>query len=412
MAENDIYNNKRKYELLAASVEDITAPPAGGKKIYYCKNPANVIYFHRLLTKCEAKDLSYIRRCKLIYILRRITYHIDKELTQVTRDDIDMLIASAHKTHLTLESKRDFLKDLKCIWRMLLPDKDEKGRADETICPYVVRHVRRQIDKSKQKRRQDKITWDEFTRLLKFYDREPRMQAYLALSVESLGRPQEILYTRIRDCEVYDNYAKIWISSHGKEGIGFLQCLDSFPYVVRWLKQHPFKDDPDSLLFINLGNRGLYKQMTPININKRLKHAMKALKIDKTITCYSLKRNGVTFARNRGESDSQIQHKARWTSTQRIQTYDMTTQDDAFKERLRKEGVVRDSPKMVASVKKCGFCEFSNGFTSEYCGNCKRPLDRTKMEEMQKLSDQMIKNQLIQQIARLEQKFTQLSNVR
>ncbi len=40
------------------------------------------------------------------------------------------------------------------------------------------------------------------------------------------------------DVELHDNYAKVYLSEHGKEGVhGFLRCIDSFPYLVRWLEE-------------------------------------------------------------------------------------------------------------------------------------------------------------------------------
>ena len=50
---------------------------------------------------------------------------------------------------------------------------------------------------------------------------------------------------RLRDIELFDNYAKVHISEHGKEGIGLLQCIDSYPHVIRWLDKHPLRKDPD-----------------------------------------------------------------------------------------------------------------------------------------------------------------------
>ena len=78
------------------------------------------------------------------------------------------------------------------------------------------------------------------------------------------------------------------------------------------------------------------KQMKPKNVNKMIRKACKDLQIDKPITCYSLKRNGVTMRRLRGESDVEIQHAARWTSTKQLKTYDLSSQDEAFKNRSSK----------------------------------------------------------------------------
>ena len=411
MAENDIYDSKGKYERAVANLDNVTKPPkkTNLRNRYYCKNVKNKKYFEKLIHHFEAQDFSYIRRYKLLSALKIITFATEKELATCEREDVDAILAFGHKIRKTVASKEDFIKDLKCIWRLFFPERDHQGRVDERLVPYAVRHICGRVDKSKQTRRNDKITWEEYQRILRYFEKLPHIQAYIALAVESLGRPQEILYTKIRDYEFYDNYAKIWISSHGKEGTGFLQCIDSYPFVMKWFQQHPFKDDPDSYFFINTGNRGLYKQMNPKNLNARLKHALQALRIDKNVTCYSLKRNGVTFCRQRGESDVEIQHKARWNSTRQLQTYDMTTQEDALTSQLKKRGFVDPNKNSaIAEPKACGFCSHVNGFTADFCVNCKRPLDRQKIVQMQQLTEQLASNELVHRFAKLEQMFEEV----
>ena len=225
------------------------------------------------------------------------------------------------------------------------------------------------------------------------------------LAMESLGRPQEVLYTKIKDYEFHDNWAKVWISEHGKEGTGFLQCIDSYPYVLEWYRQHPFKSDLDAFFFINLGKRGQYQQLKNLNINKQLRQACKALGIDKNPTCYSLKRNGVTFRRYRGDSDLQIQHAARWTSTKQLQIYDMSTHQDALNIELKKRGIVNKADAMESKTKYCTFCSYVNGFTAEFCATCKRPLDRKKIEEMARVHEQVMNNEMMQRLNKMEQLF-------
>ena len=47
MAEDDIYGNKLKYERFLERIKEITKPTTSRK--YYCKNPENVRYFHKLI---------------------------------------------------------------------------------------------------------------------------------------------------------------------------------------------------------------------------------------------------------------------------------------------------------------------------------------------------------------------------
>ena len=211
------------------------------------------------------------------------------------------------------------------------------------------------------------------------------MQAYLTLSLESLARPQEILYTRIKDVELSDNYAKVYVSEHGKEGTKFLICIESYNYLTRWIDNHPFKGNKESFLFTKYDKHNLSEQLTPKTINERIRIALKNLKIDKPITCYSIKRNGVTFRRLRGDTDVEIQKIAGWTSTKQLKVYDMSEQEDVLKSQLLKRGMIKDlkSSQQRDMLKICFFCGFSNKFTNDFCDNCKRLLDRDKIRKQE-----------------------------
>lgn len=398
MAENDIYNNKEKYEGLKARFRSLTLkpedriypkdirPPGLRKEKYIVKNPDNLSYFEKLFQVFDARDISYIRRIRLLRQMKTICHSTDKNLKDCDRDDIDKIVAFAHTVNHSSKSKYDFIIDIKHLWKTLLPEKDQKGRVDDTIMPYPVRHLKASQDRSREKIRNDKFTVEEFEKLVESFSQDLRMQAYITLAFESLGRPQEMLYTKVKDVEIFDNYAKIWISEHGKEGTGFLQSIDSFPYVVKWYNQHPLKHDPNSFFFINIGDRGKYEQLKPFAINKHLREKLKLLRINKKITCYSFKRNGVTFRRLRGDSDAVIQHTARWTSTKQLKTYDYSQQEETFMIELAKRGIVKDKKYKEYKVmtKKCLFCDTINGITDDICAVCKRPLDRERiLKEME-----------------------------
>lgn len=410
MAEDDIYGNKSKYEKLVEGLDKLSTPldkaNDNHKSKYYCRNKVNLEYFRRLFRVFDSRDTSYVRRNRLLNTFKLIVHCTDKDLKGLTRDDIGDIIAFMHKNYDSPKSKSDFIRDLKYLWKTLFPEIDDRGRVDETVIPYVVRHLSAKIDKSREKRRDDRLTYEEIEKIVAYFSSDPRMQLFLMLSVESLSRPQELLYTRLKDIDMHDNYAKINISEHGKEGIGFLQCIDSFPYLQEWLRKHPTQKDKNSFLFINIGRKGFGSQMSPFNLNRMLRLACKDLGINKPITAYSLKRNGVTLRRLRGDSDVEIQHIARWTSTKQLKIYDKSDQEDALRLSLVKKGMLQDDryKQYEPKTKTCIFCGAVNGFTSESCSNCKRPLDRRKVEEEFRNYEQMKKD-----MAAMEQRLKQES---
>ncbi|MBT4577190.1 tyrosine-type recombinase/integrase, partial [Candidatus Woesearchaeota archaeon] len=321
MPEEDIYGSKKRYKIFMSNIDDLTGLTSKIAK-YYCKNKVNLQYFRQFGKIFDSRDTSYIRRLRLLGTLRMITFATTKDLKDCEREDINEIVAFSHTMNKSPKTKSDFIRDTKFMWKQLFPERDERGRIDEMITPYQVRHLSPRIDKSREVRRNDKLTFPEYERIVEYFSNDPKLQAYITLSVESLTRPQELCFTKISDVEINEDYAKIWISSHGKEGVKFLQCIDSFPYFIKWYSQHPFKGDKDSYLFFSNGVKD--RPMTPDNMNKKLRFACKKLNIEKKITPYSLKRNGVTFSRLKGDSDVDIQHRAGWTSTKQLQTYDMS----------------------------------------------------------------------------------------
>ena len=395
MAEDDIYKSKQKYEHIKAHLEQFALPPVQRQgcepsKRYFCRNRVNLKYFRILFAHFESRDISFIRRIRLVQSMRLACFLTSKDLHDCTRDDLNQIAAGMHQIYSSSQSKQTFLKDVRHAWKILFPEKDAHGRPDETIVPYVVRHLSVKVDKSREKMRQDKLTWDEFEKVVDYFGNEPRIQAYLTLALESLGRPQELLYLRIRNVELHDNYAKIYLSEHGKEGVGLLQCIDSYPYLLKWLNVHPLSKSPDAFLFVNTGDTNKLCQLTPSNINRMIRAACEDLGLQKPVTCYSLKRNGVTIRRLRGESDMEIQHAARWSSTKQLKTYDLSTQDEAFKRELEKRGLLPSGPDAQFTTRKCQFCDKVSGFGEELCQQCHRPLDRNAVRHQLKEKDHEI----------------------
>lgn len=399
MAEDDIYGSKGRFENMRNNLEKLCIPPEDRllkKGKYFCKNKENLAYFEKIFRSFDAKDTSFIRRLRLSKTLLFITHFTEKNLKDVERDDVEIIFGEMHRVCKSPKSKSDFVKDIKFIWKIILPELDKFGRPDETLVPYVVRHLSAKIDKSREKMRNDKFTLEEFENILNFHAEDLSFQAFVTLSLEAIGRPQETLYRKVGDVELNDSYAQINLSDHGKEGVGILQCIDSYPNLIKWLDVHPFKNDKNAYLFLNNFN----DQLTPDAVNKKLKKACKALGINKNITCYSIKRNGVTFRRLKGESDMDIQHAARWTSTKQLKTYDMSTQQDAFKQQLIKKGIISADKESLKKYqpenKKCMYCETLNISTAMVCSNCKRILDRKKLAELEGLKDDEIKKLTIE----------------
>lgn len=377
VAEDDIYKSKQRYvSRWVDRLEELTQMPQGvdgrGHRRYWCRNVENLKYFRQLHEIFEARDTSYVHRSRVFQTLLFISAQTACDLRDCSRTEINSVVAAAHRVYLASSSKRSFLKSLKWLWKMLFPELDEKGREDASIVPYPVRHILGRVDKSRDRLRNERLTPEDVRRLLGYFSSDRRMQAFIALAIESLGRPQELCLRRIKDLELHDSYGRVWISSHGKEGTGFLVCIDSYPYLLRWYEEHPYPDDPEAFLFLAATTAD--RPMTPSRVNQLLRRACKALGIEKRITGYSLKRNGVTFRRLRGDSDLEIQHVARWTSTKQLQTYDLSGPEDSFRGQLVKRGLAASAAQdeqLSWTPRRC-LCGSQLTETDKVCHRCMR----------------------------------------
>ncbi len=416
MAEDDIYKSKAKYERLISIMDSWVLTPdcykGRGYRKYYIKYKDNLKYFYKLLPIWEMKDLSYIRRIRLLNVMLMICFVPEKDLKDCNRDDINEIMGFMHTCHKTIKSKSDFIKNLKCLWRVLFPDIDQFGRADETLIPYVVRHLSGKIDKSKQKRRNEKYTIEEFQKIVQFFDKDPKVQAYITAIHETYVRPQELLYLKIQDLEFYDNYGIANVSSHGKEGCKPIQFENlSYPYLCKWYHQHPLKNDPEAYLFLGESNNNRYKQLGISAMNKKISHACKVLGINKRITSYTFKRMGITIDRMNGVLDKIIISKAGWTSGKQLSTYDLGSRKEGLRMSLISKGLVTaesfDEKRFQPKQKHCSFCQYVNAYADNLCGGCHRPLNREHMQEMEQSHQKLMSNELLSRIDKLETALTE-----
>ena len=153
MADDDIYGSKARYERFLASLSSRTSkvPLSQGRgrsAKYYCKNPENIKYFRKLESIFKARDVSFVRRIRIMQSLMLLSYVLECDFSKATRDDFDRAVGHMHEVYASPKSKVTFIQDIKYLWRFLFPDMDEKGRPDDTIVPYAVRHLSASIEKA------------------------------------------------------------------------------------------------------------------------------------------------------------------------------------------------------------------------------------------------------------------------
>lgn len=380
MANDDIYGSKSRYERFLQRLDELVLTPekrsynknkALIKDSYTCQNPENLKYYKKISKVFDAQDTSYIRRNRLFVTLKLITHATSKNLKDCDRDDINEIVAFMHSRYKSAKSKSDFIKDIRYIWRVILPEKDEKGRIDETIIPYSVRNLKAKMDFSKDQMR-DILTNEELKKVIIYFQSNPSIQAYLMFLYDSLVRPQELSYRKIKDLIIFEDYAELKISNHSKEKPRVTFGFEVLSYITNWFNQHPFKNDVNAFLFLNKNN----KQLLSSTVNKSLRKALKELNINKNITCYAFNHAGIT---NQiiTQGPTVTQKKRGWTGLKQLKTYDHNTYVEAIQAERRQ----REKDNTLVNQVTCGACNANNLKENDYCNNCKRSLNSEKAKK-------------------------------
>ena len=184
MPEEDIYGSEKKYLRFIANLHSLIEKPKQDRKTkYYCKNKENLAYFEKLDKSFRVKNISFVRRLRLFATLKFIVFATEKDLRTLTIDDWDNILLFMHGQNWSERYRKDFFIDKDYIFLNLFGEKS--GQFE------ITKSKKYKIDPSRQKAREDKLTPEEYEKLVNFFNDKPNIQCFIAVSFENLGRPQE-----------------------------------------------------------------------------------------------------------------------------------------------------------------------------------------------------------------------------
>ena len=196
--------------------------------------------------------------------LKRFSRHLNKDLKQVTRNEIVTFLNSLRKSetddpnHRWIGTYNLNLLTLGTFFKWLYyPKTEPKERPRPDVLLNLKLLKRKELSTYKPS---DMWTQEDDLLFLK-YCPSKRDRAYHAVSRDSSCRPHEILKLKIRDVvfKMAGNrlYAEILVN--GKTGIRAIPLINSIPYVKDLLDSHPIKNNPNAYLMYNenLFGRGI-----------------------------------------------------------------------------------------------------------------------------------------------------------
>ena len=322
-------------------------------------------------------------RAKQIAILVDITIRIDKNWNNVIKEDIDSLIRNVMDEFGDdlggeSETTRDYKKTLKPFYRWTkLGSRDFKEVGD----PPELKSIRLKQIKDKIVREQ-LLTEEDHTKLLRACADNTRDLAFLDVHYEAGTRPGEILSLKIKHVKFDDKGAVIHVD--GKTGPRPIRLVTSVPNLAKWIKFHPFKDNPDHPLWILFDDDNYGDQMTYSAAVAMLQRRIRKAKIQKRINLKLFRHSAATrLSTHLPESTMRLRHGWTRNSTMPARYVHLNNSDVDFAI-LKMHGLADEKEKQVTNIPQiCSICKTSNSYDSDICDQCGRPLDMKKALEME-----------------------------
>jgi integrase len=253
----------------------------------------------------------------------------------------------------------------------------------------LLRCVKSRTPKDKLSR-EDLPTNEDVQKLLDVCADSPRDKALIAVQNEAGTRINELLTLQIKHVKV-DEYGAI-ISVDGKTGARKIRIVSSVPYLTKWINTHPYREDPESPLWVYLGKATYFgNPMSYAGFNNILRKRIKQAKITKRIHSHLFRHREITeLAGKLTEAESRIRHG--WTKSSPMPArYTHLNQEDLDEKMLQIKGVKKQDEPEKESLRECVWCKIKHPIDMKYCEVCSRPLDVTEVTRMEEEQEERTK---------------------
>ena len=346
----------------------------------------------RFRDSCIMDGLSKPRIEKLMEILKSTAFIFDKDFDTINRKDVERFVTLIQQREYSPWTKQSYKIILRKFYKWL------KGTEDY---PEEVKWVKTSINKNQLKlpTQEGLITEDDLKLLVK-EARNIRDKAFISLLYESGCRISELLTLRIKNVS-FDEYGAL-LNVFGKTGSRKIRIIGSTSYLVTWLHTHPFKDDNDSALWINYGQKGYNKPMMYSTTRMMLMKLFKRCGIKKRYNPHLFRHSRATYLANH-LTEFQMNQYFGWIQGSNMPaTYVHLSGRETDSALLALSGIKKDENKKESTLKpiKCPRCENINSYDAKFCGKCAGILDiqtamqledkRQKEFEMRNRSDELM----------------------
>jgi integrase len=257
-----------------------------------------------------------------------------------------------------------------------ISETDPRINSDDAITRLEVNRLYKYIDKEVSgKYKQKALDYSEtindadFNKLINACV-SPMEKAIIAILFYTGIRLGELLGIRRRDIELKENYAMIRVN--GKTGERRVPILEAIPYIMDWMKYHPYQDNDNSLMWLSSNHKYYHQPLRSIGIQKTLVRIFNRAGVMK-------KRNPHWFRHSRATiwaqsySESVLCKLMGWTEgSKQVKTYVHLGGSQVQEAFMIQNNIKTETPKENPII-KCT-CGTINHKQQRYCQVCFKPL--------------------------------------
>ncbi len=341
----------------------------------------NIRLIHKYDKEIINNGLAKATRLKQLQVLLSLSRKLQKNWTDVTKDDIDDLVSRIMTEYATNSGKEtsstwDHKKILKIFFRWFkLGSRNYRDVGD----PMETKSVKLKTVKSSIVREQ-LIDDNDVKKLIHACNGNLRDVAFIDVHSEAGTRPGEILSLKIKHVK-FDQYGAI-IAVDGKTGTRPVRIVSSVPNLASWLDSHPLKENPNAPLWIQLDN--LTEPLDEDGARALLCRLVERSNLSKRINLKLFRHSEATkMASHLTEMQMRLRHG--WTPSSKMpENYVHMNNADVDQAILSQYGIVPQNKESMTLPKKCHICDMPNAPSANICHKCGKPLDIETALDMEK----------------------------
>ncbi len=229
MEKLNIYNNGRLLEHELRRLEKSSVSE---------KNKADIKKYQKYLL---ANNVGTTRVVRISIELRKLALLLAKDFADASKPDMEELVSKVNQnTRYSPATIASFKQILKQFYKFL------KGNREEF--PIEVRWIDTTIKNKDKKTFEEMIHPQEISNVI-YCCENVRDKAFISLLYETGARIGEMLNMRVKDFRPNGNHAKVRF--FGKTGERLVPIVSSVSSINRLLEKHPFRNDPNSFLWLS-----------------------------------------------------------------------------------------------------------------------------------------------------------------